>query len=228
MTEDNAVSYAILLSLLITPCAAPAGDEFVTGPICRFETTVQARTEMPETQGRRSDADRGGTLPAGGFDQIQKILNRGAEVVVRDAAGRKTRGRVSMISVDRLSVMATPRLRRLFGRTREHSFAASAIDRIDSVDSGWQGALIGAAVAPALIYGVHRWEDERAPETSSAKGLVTIVGGGVGTVLSIWLGRAIDRSINQPIYERRRQPRRIAVGPLLRRGGAGVSASVGF
>ena len=101
-----------------------------------------------------------------------------------DEAGRKTRGRVSSIFGEEVVVT---RRRRWFGSFRspeELVFGADSITRVDIVDSTWNGALIGAAIAPALVYGIWRWEDNTFPD-SNLKGAGTMLVGGMGAFLLI-------------------------------------------
>ena len=74
--------------------------------------------------------------------------------------------------------------------------------RIDIVDSTWNGALIGAAIAPVLVFGIHRWEETAVSDSNSMKGMATVVFGGISAVLAIAIGQKIDLSMNQPVYQR--------------------------
>ena len=122
------------------------------------------------------------------------------------------------------------RRRRWFGSFRspeELVFGADSITRVDIVDSTWNGALIGAAIAPALVYGVWRWEDNTFPD-SNLKGTGTMLVGGMGAFLLIHVGHHIDLSNNESIYERPSQASRVTVTPLIGRDQKSLAVRVSF
>ncbi len=164
------------------------------------------------------------------FEKLEPMLERGHEVVVWDAAGRKTRGRVSSISAEQVVVhqRAASPLLRLFNTPTDRQFPADAVARIDIVDSTWNGALIGAAVAPVLVFGIHRWEEAGVSDSNSMKGMATVVFGGLSAVLAIGIGQKIDASINQPVYQRRRGLPPVTLMPWLEPTRRGVLAQVRF
>jgi len=163
------------------------------------------------------------------FEGLQAALTGGREVIVRDAEGRKTRGRVSSVSQDQLVIKKnTSAILRLFGRSQERTFGADAVTRIEIVDSTWNGALVGAAVAPFVVLAIHGVEEAAVSDTNNMKGIWTLVLGGMSVVLCIEMGRAIDSRINDPIYERPLQKPQVAIGPLVGRGRVGVMARVSF
>ena len=164
------------------------------------------------------------------FDALHAILDTGCEVVVRDAAGRKTRGRVSSISDDQIVIFregATPFLR-LINPAVERRFPVDSVTRIDMVDSTWNGTFIGAAVGVGLAFGISRWEETAVPNSNNLKGLGTLVFGGLSIVVSSAVGHLIDLSMNAPIYERPSQTPRISFVPLLGRERIGLMARVHF
>ncbi len=164
------------------------------------------------------------------FEKLEPMLERGHEVVVWDAAGRKTRGRVSSISAEQVVVhqRAASPLLRLFNTPTDRQFPADAVARIDIVDSTWNGALIGAAVAPVLVFGIHRWEEAAVSDANSMKGMATVALGGLSAVLAIGIGQKIDASINQPVYQRRRGLPPVTLMPWLEPTRRGVLAQVRF
>jgi len=163
------------------------------------------------------------------FEGLQAALTGGPEVIVRDAEGRKTRGRVSSVSQDQIVIKKnTSAILRLFGRSQERTFPADAVTRIEIVDSTWNGALVGAAVAPFVVLGIHGVEEAAVSDSNDMKGIWTLVLGSMSVVLCIEIGREIDSRINDPIYERPSQQPQVAIGPLLGRGRVGVMARVSF
>jgi hypothetical protein len=164
------------------------------------------------------------------FDALHAILDTGYEVVVRDAAGRKTRGRVSSISDDRIVIFreGTTPLLRLTKPAVEHRFSADSVTRIDIVDSTWNGTLIGAAVGVGLAFGIHQWEESAVADSNDLKGLWTLALGGISIAVSSGVGSLIDLSMNAPIYKRPSQTPRVSLVPLLGRERIGLMARVHF
>jgi len=170
-----------------------------------------------------------GQSAAASLGELQPILEPGYEVVVWDATGHKTRGRVSSTSRDQVVVYqrAASPLLRLFIPPKHRAFPADSVTRIDIVDSTWNGALIGAAIAPVLVFGIHRWEETAVSDTNSQKGLATVVFGGISAVLAIAIGQRIDLSVNQPVLRQGGSPR-ITLTPWLEPTRKGVLVWVRF
>jgi hypothetical protein len=171
-----------------------------------------------------------GQSPTASFGELPPILQPGYEVVVWDATGHKTRGRVSSISGHQVVIYrraASPFLR-LFNSPKDRVFPADSVARIDIVDSTWNGALIGAAIAPVLVYGIHRWEETAVSDSNSMKGMATVVFGGISAVLAIAIGQRIDLSMNQPIYQRQRGIPQVTLAPWLEPTRKGVVARIRF
>lgn len=196
------------------------------------DQTSSSGSAGPPASRPRVSADellKGQSVPAS-FDELPPILEPGYEVVVWDAAGRKTRGRVSSISADQVVVYqraASPLLRR-FNPPRDRLFPADSVTRIDIVDSTWNGALIGALAAPVLVFGIHRWEEAAVSDSSSMKGIATVVFGGISAALAIGIGQKIDSSINKPVFQRRRGDPPVTLAPLLEPTRTGVLVRVRF
>jgi hypothetical protein len=194
------------------------------------QTSSSGSAVPPASRPRVSDDEllKGQSVLAS-FDKLQPILEPGYEVVVWDA-WRKTRGRVSSISADQVVVYqrAASPLLRLFNPPRDRLFPADSVTQIDIVDSTWNGALIGAAVAPVLVFGIHRWEETAVSDSNSMKGIATVVFGGISAVLAIGIGQRIDSSINRPVYQRRRGIPPVTLTPWLEPTRRGVLARVRF
>jgi hypothetical protein len=178
----------LVLSAVITPPALLA-----QGPApSRVPPPHRARVSADQVLGKQS--------ATASFDALHAILETGSEVVVRDPAGRKTRGRVSSISDDQIVI----------------------------VDSTWNGTFIGAAVGVGLAAGISRWEASAVPNSNNLKGLGTLVFGGLSIVVSSAVGHLIDLSMNAPVYERPSQTPRVSLVPLLGRERIGLMARVHF
>ena len=236
----SALTLVVTLSVIGMPLpASAAGEEHVAvtrhraltingRPLSEFVALPEPIQTLPENR-RPVSADRllGGAPVTDSFEALNSILDPGYEVVVWDEAGRKTRGRVSSISGEEVVVT---RRRRWFGSFRspeELVFGADSITRVDIVDSTWNGALIGAAIAPALVYGVWRCEDNTFPD-SNLKGAGTMLVGGMGAFLLIHAGHHIDLSNNESIYERPSQASRVTVAPLIGRDQKSLAVRVSF
>ena len=88
----------VLLTASITPVALAQGS---------------APSPVPPPHRARVSADQllKGQQPTASLDALHAILDSGYEVVVRDGAGRKTRGRVSSISDDQIVIFKHRRFR---------------------------------------------------------------------------------------------------------------------
>jgi len=215
---------ALLLLILGSAPVASAQD--------RDHQIDEARPPVPPPGRPRVSADQllqGQPLPAS-FGELQPILERGHEVVVWDAAGRKTRGRVSSISPNQVVVFREGKspLLRLFIPPQERALSADSVARIDIVDPAWNGALVGAAIAPVLVFGIHRWEESAVPDSNNMKGLLTIVFGGISSALSVGVGYWVDSSINDPIYTKQSRLPRVTIVPWLEHNGIGVMVQTHF
>src|SRR5258707_14983021 len=73
---------------------------------------------------------------ASSFDELRQVLKRGRTVVVVDASGERTKGRVADVSPSCL-VVRIPAAR---------SFAEGTVTEIRATDPWSNGALIGAAI----------------------------------------------------------------------------------
>ena len=184
----------------------------------------------PPPHRARVGVERLTPAPTTSFAALPPILETGYEVVVRDAAGRGTRGRVSAISGDHVVIFserATPLLR-LTRPAVERRFPADSVERIEIVDSTWNGTLIGAGVGVGLAVGIARWESSATPDGNSMKGLGTLVFGALSIVACSAAGHHLDLSMNAPVYRRPSQAPRVSLVPLLGRERVGVLARVQF
>jgi hypothetical protein len=160
------------------------------------------------------------------FAALQAILKPGHRVVFT-GGGAPGGGRevlVAEVSPDRLVLVR----RRLF-RTQELILTEDAVRRIDIVDPPTKGALLGAAVGASLGLAaiLQTRHDMRSQTDCNLCPLGYVVGAvliGTGPVV----GASIDLSINEPIYERPSQTRRVSFVPLLGRERIGLMARVHF
>ena len=172
-----------------------------------------------------ADTLLGGQPVRRAFGELQSLLEPGRDVIVRDEAGRKTRGRVSSISGDQVTIIQRRRPYPRFFRAasfEEHTFRAEAVSRIDVPDTPMEGALLGGAVG-GIVLGL--WARAcKTGECIQGRALYAVL----GTALSVSVGGWIDAVRNKAIYERPSQTPQVTVAPLLERDRKGVSARVSF
>ena len=108
------------------------------------------------------------------FEALQSALSVGQQIRVTDDAGRTT-GKVVSISANQL-VIERPRF---FRRAEERAFPADVVQRIEIIDSGFEGVLLG--MAPFLVWGVVACSRDDAENLCGmAPMLGMVIGGFVG------------------------------------------------
>ena len=194
-------------------------------PLSEFVALPAPLQTLPDKR-RRVSADQllGGAPVTDSFEALNSILDPGYEVVVRDEAGRKTRGRVSSISGEEVVVINRPRLFGYLRSPQEHAFRADAVTRVEIVDSTWNGIAIGAAVGVGLAFGLWQGTDT----DDFGVGLLYFVSATAALPASMLAGRDIDLSINESIYERPSPAPRVTVAPLIGRDQRGFAVRVSF
>jgi hypothetical protein len=153
------------------------------------------------------------TLPARSFEELRPRLRPGDKVIVRDAEGRTTRGRLSAHRGDQIEV----EWRRWF-RLRQRTFSETAVRRVEIEDSWWNGALIGLGVASAAT-GIGCRADDGGYTCLSLLLLAPSLGASVGA--------GIDLSINRLVYEAPGHAT-TTLSPVLGQGRIGLAARVRF
>ena len=143
------------------------------------------------------------TVPAQSFEALRTRLRAGDRIIVRDAEGRTTRGRLSAIAGDRIEIKSW-RWRSF--RIRQRVFTDTAVRRIEFEDRTWNGALIGLGVAGAAI-GITCKADDGGYGCLSVLVLAPPIGAIVGT--------AVDLLINRPVYEAPGGHASITLSPVL-------------
>ena len=137
-------------------------------------------------------------LPTDSVSTISAAVSIGQRIDIRDDSGRRGRGILTSISSD--SVVVVSERRRFFRRSvTPETFAASDIDRIDVIDSIWQGRVIGAAAgiaATALIVGAAR------KDGTGYEPLLWLFPGPLLALGGSAIGGAIDGAHNRTAYER--------------------------
>jgi hypothetical protein len=206
----------------------PTGDTTEEG--ARVDDAEEARAPLNPTSSppprSRVTAERllGGRPAASSFEELQAFLLPGYEVVVWDATGHKTRGRVSAISSDQLLVFEEPFFLKYIRRPEEHILPRESIKRIDIVDSTTQGTLVGAAVGAGILFGLVQGTKNDEWTQGDLKGVGYAFLGILAFIPSMGLGSLVDWLNNSPIYERRPQTPRVAFIPAI--GSHAIGASV--
>jgi hypothetical protein len=148
---------------------------------------------------------------ANSFEELPRVLKKGQNVVVTDASGQRTRGKIAEVSASSLVLMPDAR-----------TFAEGAVTEIRATDSVLSGALIGASIG----LGLATW-DYLIDPSEPGNAAVFTVAIGLGTAV----GTAIDALVNrrgQILYASPRQTRRLIISPVLRKDRQGVRVSVRF
>jgi hypothetical protein len=150
------------------------------------------------------------------FEALRTRLRAGDRIIVRDAEGRTTRGRLSGIAGDRIEIKSW-RWRSF--RLRQRAFTDTAVRRIEVEDPTWNGALIGLGVAAA----------------SSGIGCIAAHGGYgcayllvLAAPLGYIVGDGIDFLINRPVYEAPGGHSSITFSPVLGARRIGLAARARF
>ena len=151
--------------------------------------------------------------PVQSFEQLSIQMSPGVSVVVDLGDGRRTTGKVTSISAERIEI----RRRRWNFRTERLSFPERAVTRIERRDSTWNGELLGAAAGAAVAWAKCK-ATRNNPDDFSCLYWVP-VSPAVGTLI----GGAIDRAVRQPLYVA--SDSRVHLRPIA---GPGVGATVTF
>lgn len=153
---------------------------------------------------------------ANSFEELRQVLKNGQAVVVTDASGQRTRGKVADVSPSSL-VVFIPEAR---------TFAEGTITEIRGPDTLRSGALTGLAVAVgAGLAGVAAMCAD-GPDCGPAVQAVSI-SAGIGAAI----GAGIDALLNNRgriLYRSRQQTFSLTVSPLAGEHRQGVLASVRF
>ena len=143
---------------------------------------------LAQDPGGQTSAVEDSQKPAGSreaptsFEALPLTLKVGQRIIVREESGRTTRGKVVSISDDQVVIgdVFVRRWSNLWSRPRreEHAVGSASVTRIDTVDSVWNGAVIGAAVgvgtlasrAPRFLWTVFcEKENELCPRENSTR-----------------------------------------------------------
>jgi len=149
---------------------------------------------------------------ANSFEELRQVLKKGQTVVVTDASGQRTKGKVADVSPSSL-VIFIPEAR---------TFAEGTVTEIRATDPLSNGALIGAAIGMGLAM----W-DYLIDPSEPGNAAVFTVAIGLGTAV----GTAIDALVNRGgkiLYGSPRQTRRLMISPVLGKDRQGVLVSVRF
>ena len=136
---------------------APRGLTLNGRPLSELAVLPTLSSDPPPRRRRVTAGELlGGEPVTESFDALTSILDPGYEVVVRDEAGRKPRGRLLSISGE--EVVVSRRRIGLLWSPKKVMFAVDSIARVDIVDSTWDGIAIGAAAGVGVVLGVGAWE----------------------------------------------------------------------
>lgn len=150
------------------------------------------------------------------FEELRQVLKNGQSVVVTDASGQRTRGKVADVSPSSL-VVVTPEAR---------TFAMSSVAEIRGADTVRSGALtglgVGAGAGLAMVAAMCADGPDCGPSVqvvSIAAGIGAAIGAGIDALLNN-RGRVLYRS-RQPAFS-------LTIAPFAGEHRQGVMASVRF
>ena len=149
------------------------------------------------------------------FSDLPRVLEAGQRVIVREADGRVSRGKVVSVDEHRLEIQWR---RWLFAR-RERSFTGATVESIKVKDSDWNGMLVGAGAGLLAGWLVDLQCCRDFP--------IAPVGAVLGALSGAAVGSLIDQSINEVAY-RKAARSRVTVAPLLGAHRVGFTASKAF
>jgi hypothetical protein len=144
------------------------------------------------------------------FEELRQVVKKGQTVVVTEASGQRTKGKVADVSPSSIVTLA-PGAR---------TFVEGAVTEIRATDSLSNGALIGAAVGTGLAmwdYLIDPSEPGNAAVFAVAIGLGTAVGAGIDALVR-----------GKVLYQSPRQTRRLMLSPVLEKDRKGALVSVRF
>jgi hypothetical protein len=146
------------------------------------------------------------------FEELRLLLKNGQTVVVTDATGQRTKGKVADVSSSSLVVLVPD----------ARTFTERTVSEIRASDPVWNGALIGAAIGTGLAL----W-DYLIDPSEPGNAVVFTVAIGLGTAI----GAGIDALVNRGgtlLYVSPRPIRRVMLSPILGKDRQGALVSVRF
>jgi hypothetical protein len=149
---------------------------------------------------------------ANSFEELQQVLKKGQTVVVTDASGQRTRGKVADVSAFSV-VVFIPETR---------TFTEAMVTDIRATDSLSNGALTGAAIGTGLAM----W-DYLVDPSEPGNAAVFTVAIGLGTAIGACIDALVKRG-GRILYASPRQTRRLTISPLLAKDRRGALVSVRF
>ena len=144
-------------------------------------------------------------------------IKPGQDVVVRNAAGEPTRGRILEVSPSSLTLRPS--------RGADQTFAADAIQRINRRDSTAEGFVIGLGAGFLGAWGVRQ---QMCPNDPECGAIVSVYLGLPIVAGSAALGALIDHAHQPLLFDSGEARRQVAVAPILGRRTAGASFSLSF
>lgn len=161
--------------------------------------------------------EAGAQTPVQSFNDLPSVLRPRQRVIVRDDTGRTSRGTVTSLARDRLELeWRTWRFQR-----REQVFPEASVRSIAIIDSTWNGQLIGLGVGVLGAWAMNAQCNDDSCIASALAGVALLPAAG------LFVGQAIDHSMNRVIYVSRRNPN-VTLGPFLTPIAGGVAARVRF
>ena len=146
------------------------------------------------------------------FEELRLLLKKGQTVVVTDATGQRTKGKVADVSPSSLVVLIPD----------ARTFTERTVSEIRVTDRVWNGALIGAAIGT----GFAMWDYLIDPSEPGNAAIFTVAIG-----LGSAIGAGIDALVNRGgklLYTSPRPIRRVTISPAIGKDRQGALVSVRF
>lgn len=149
---------------------------------------------------------------ANSFEELQQILTKGQTIVVIDATGPRTKGRVADVSPSSL-VVVIPEAR---------TFTEGTVTEIRTTDPLRNGALIGAGIGT----GFAMW-DYLIDPSEPGNAAIFAVAIGLGAAIGIGIDALVNKG-GRLLYASPRRTRGVTLSPLLGKDRQGALVSVRF
>lgn len=175
---------------MTAPGAGEAGGALGEGSADVDRTSTRSRRQF--VRHFHSNDSGAGETPVQSFAGLQRLLTPGERLVVRDKAGKTTKGRLVSLTAGELQI----RRRRWNFRTERKTWKEASVRRIQHEDSGWNGSLIGAGVGVAAIVTALKL-----PVCNRPDDLRCLPVAATGVQVGALVGNAVDKSVNRTVYE---------------------------
>ena len=163
------------------------------------------------------------------FDELRRNVRDGNEVIITNADGQRTRGKLTSMTASSLELGLQKRRWLILMERTQQTFTDAAVVTVTRVDSTWDGGFLGfVAGSVPVALGLCNSGDGEEAAWNCLGGLVFAgpLAGLTGGAIGAW----IDGRMNQIVYRTAApvRPVTITVLPLLNPKAPGASLRLGF